>query len=74
MFDMLLTCNIEDLLSYTEQLSESLKDSEEASKLIRVLWKRVPELTIEQEKQLHKLGRKIRKRFHMKPVIIDKEK
>lgn len=35
---------------------------------IRILWSRVPELTDEQEKRLHQLGRKVRKRFHMKPI------
>lgn len=70
MFEILFTCKAEELLSETEQLFGSLKDENEAEQLIRILWRRVPELTDEQEKQLHKLGRKIRKKFHMKPVKI----
>lgn len=70
MFEILLTCKTEELLYHTEQLFESLKDENEADQLIRILWKRVSELTDEQEKELHKLGRKIRKRFNMKPIKI----
>ncbi len=33
-----------------------LKNEEDAEKLIRILWNRVPELTIQQEKELRKLG------------------
>lgn len=71
MYDILLTCKLEELLNNTEKLSLTLKSSEDAEQLIRILFKRVPELTIEQEKELHKLGRKIRKKFNMKPVKIE---
>ena len=36
-----------------------LENEEDAEKLIRFLWNCVPELTIQQEKELHKLVRKI---------------
>lgn len=68
MFEILLTCSLEELLGYTETLSAQIETAEEAEKLIRMLWKRVPELTVQQEKDLHKLARKIRKRFHLKPI------
>ena len=71
MFEILLTCKREELLFYTQKISLSIKTKEEAEELIRTLWKRVPELSIEQEKELHRLGRKIRKRFGMKPVVIE---
>lgn len=61
MFEIISTCKPEELLHNTEQLFLSLENAEDAEKLIRVLWKRVPELTAPQEKELHKLGRKIRK-------------
>lgn len=70
MFEIVLTCKVEELLYNTEQLFKTLKDENEAEQLIRVLWKRIPELTNEQEKELHKLGRKIRKKFNMKPIKI----
>lgn len=68
MFNILLTCKAEDLYKNTEQLLDSIKTEEQAEMVIRMLWKRVSELTEEQEKELHKLGRKIRKKFNMKPV------
>ena len=68
MFDILSTCKPEELFKNTEELSAKLETPEDAEALIRILWKRVPELTVEQEKELHRLGRKIRKRFHMKPI------
>ena len=68
MFEILAICRAEELLKHTEQFFEVLKNEEEAENLIRTLWKRVPELTDQQEKELHKLGRKIRKKFNMKPV------
>lgn len=68
MFEIISTCKPEELLHCTEQLFPSLKSAEDAEKLIRILWKRVPELTVPQEKELHKLGRKIRKKFNMKPI------
>lgn len=68
MFKILSVCSAEELLQYTEQFYPLLENEEEAEKFIRILWKRVPELTIQQEKELHKLGRKIRKKFNMKPI------
>lgn len=50
MFEILLTCTTEELLYNTEELLDSLKDENEAEQLIRTLWKCVPELTDEQEK------------------------
>ena len=41
---------------------------ENVEEFICALKKRVPELTVEQEKKLHKLGRKILKQFNMKPI------
>lgn len=70
MFEILLSCKTEELLYNTERLFVSLKDEIEAEELIRTLWKRIPELTIQEEKELHKLGRKIRKKFNMKPIKI----
>lgn len=55
------------LLQYTEQVAISLKTKEEAEQLLRILLKRVPKLE-QQEKELHKVGRKIRKRLFMKPI------
>ena len=68
MYDILTVCKPEELQRYSEELSVNLETAEDAEKFIRILWKRVPELTEQQEKELHKLGRKIRKRFHMKPI------
>lgn len=68
MFEILSVCKPEELLEYTEQFYPLLENEEEAEKFIRILWKRVPELTTQQEKELHKLGRKIRKKFNMKPI------
>lgn len=68
MFEIISTCKPEELMYNTEQLFPSLGNAEDAEKLIRILWKRVPELTVPQEKELHKLGRKIRKKFNMKPI------
>ena len=67
-YDILTVCKPEELQRYSEELSVNLETAEDAEKFIRILWKRVPELTEQQEKELHKLGRKIRKRFHMKPI------
>ena len=55
MFDELTTCKPEELQEYAETF-------------IRILWNRVSELTDEQEKRLHQLGRKVRKRFNMEPI------
>lgn len=68
MFDVLLTCKPEELLHYFEQEFDSIKTEAEAETVIRLLWSRVPELTEQQEKELHKLGRKLRKKYNMKPV------
>lgn len=68
MFEILSVCKPEELLQYAEQFYPLLENEADAEKLIRILWKRVPELTIQQEKELHKLGRKIRKKFGMKPI------
>ena len=38
---------------------------------IITLFKRAPELTEEQEKKLHQLGRKVRKKFEMKPIRME---
>ena len=58
----------DELYKNTERIFASIKT--EAEIVIRILWGRVSELTEEQEKELHKLGRKIRKKFNMKPVKI----
>lgn len=68
MFEILSSCKPEELQQYAEALADQIQTAEEAEKCIRILWKRVPELTVQQEKELHQLGRKIRKRFHMKPI------
>lgn len=69
MFEILSVCKLEELLQDTEQFYPLLENEEDAKKLIRILWNRVPELTIQQEKELHKLGRKIRKKSNMKPIM-----
>ena len=67
MFDELTACRPEELQEHAERIAKTLKvDNAEA--FIRILWKRVPELTDEQERRLHQLGRKVRKQFHMKPI------
>lgn len=67
MFEILLTCKPEQLQSYAEEISQDLQ-AEDVELFIRTLWKRVPELSVEQEKKLHQLGRKILKRFHMSRI------
>lgn len=67
MFDILLTCKAEELQHYAEELSKNL-NKEEVEPFIRTLWTRVPELSVEQEKKLHQLGRKILKRFNMERI------
>ena len=67
MFEILITCSVEDLYKEAENISKSLKKND-VEMFIRTLKKRVPELTVEQEKKLHKLGRKILKQFNMKPI------
>ena len=60
----------DELYKNTERIFASIKTEAEAEIVIRILWGRVSELTEEQEKALHKLGRKIRKKFNMKPIKI----
>lgn len=67
MFDELKTCKPEELQEYAERIVKIL-NADNAEIFIRILWNRVPELISEQEKRLHQLGRKVRKRFHMKPI------
>lgn len=67
MFDELKTCKPEELQEYAERIAKMLS-ADNAEIFIRILWNRVPELTSEQEKRLHQLGRKVRKRFNMKPI------
>ena len=67
MFDELTTCKPEELQEYAERIAETL-NADDAETFIRILWNRVSELTDEQEKRLHQLGRKVRKRFNMKPI------
>ena len=70
MFDILLTCEIEELQQNAEQIVPSL-EKENVEKFIRTLWERVPELTVAQEKQLHKFGRKLLKQHNMKAIRDD---
>ena len=67
MFDELTTCKPEELQKHAEKIAQTL-NADNAETFIRILWKRVPELSDEQEKRLHQLGRKVRKRFNMKPI------
>lgn len=46
MFEILSVCKLEELLQDTEQFYPLLENQEDAKKLIRILWNRVPELTI----------------------------
>jgi len=68
MYEELVTYPPEELYQISEPAAEKLADAEEAREFILTVFKRVPELTEEQEKRLHKLGRSVRKRFGMKPV------
>ena len=72
MFEILLTCKIEELYQHAEQISKKI-EKENVEPFIRTLWKRVPELSVPQEKKLHKLGRKILKQFDMKPIRDEKD-
>lgn len=67
MFEILISCKPEELQEHAERIAGTL-DRDNAEAFIRILWKRVPELTEEQERSLHQLGRKVRKQFHMKPI------
>lgn len=68
MFEILLTCSPEKLQYYAEEIAQNL-EAEQVEAFIRTLWKRVPELSVEQEKKLHQLGRKTLKRFHMGRIL-----
>lgn len=67
MFDELTTCKPEELQEHAEGIAKML-NADNAETFIRILWNRVPELTDEQEKRLHQLGRRVRKQFNMKPI------
>ena len=67
MIDELKTCRPEELQEHAERIARTLH-ADNAEAFIRILWQRVPELTDEQERRLHQLGRKVRKQFHMKPI------
>ena len=67
MFEILLSCKIEELYQHAEQISKKL-EKENVEPFIRTLWKRVPELSVPQEKKLHAFGRRILKQFDMKPI------
>lgn len=67
MFDELIACRPEELQEHAERIAKTL-NVDNAEAFIRILWKRVPELTDEQERKLHQLGRKVRKQFNMKPI------
>lgn len=67
MFDELTICKPAELREHAEKMAKML-NADNAEAFIRILWSRVPELTDEQEKRLHQLGRKVCKQFHMKPI------
>ena len=67
MIDELKTCRPEELQEHDERIARTLH-ADNAEAFIRILWQRVPELTDEQERRLHQLGRKVRKQFNMKPI------
>jgi hypothetical protein len=64
MFDILLTCKPDELQKHAELIASTV-EKDDVETFIRTLWKRVPELTVEQEKELHKLGRRVLKKFGM---------
>lgn len=68
MFEKVRTCEVKELLQIAQEFSTDLKTSEEKETFLRILWERVFELSPQQEKELHKVGRKIRKKFLMKPL------
>lgn len=70
MFDELLSCSTDELYSNAVRLAEQLITEEMAREWIITLFQSTPELNAEQEKKLHQLGRKVRKKFEMKPVRI----
>ncbi len=64
MFEILLTCTTQELQKYAEEISQDIQ-KDDVETFIRTLWKRVPDLSVEQEKKLHQLGRRVLKRFNM---------
>ncbi|MBD3109121.1 hypothetical protein IEO70_12260 [Bacillus sp. AGMB 02131] len=70
MFKEMMTCTTEDLYEIAEKLATTLTSEEMAREWI--ITQRAHELSDEQEKKLHQLGRKVRKKFGMKPVRIEK--
>ncbi len=68
--NIVTSCKTDELLEVTISFLDAVENVEDAEKFIRVLWTRVPELTNEQEKEIHKVGRKIRKKLNMPPVRI----
>jgi len=71
MYEEMMTCRINDLYEIAERLAETLTSEEMAKEWIITLFKRALELTEEQEKKLHQLGRKVRKKFGMKPIRME---
>ena len=67
----MMTCRINDLYEIAERLAETITSEEMAREWIITLFKRAPELTEEQEKKLHQLGRKVRKKFGMKHIRME---
>lgn len=66
-FDELLTCKIDNLQEVAEKISLTI-EKEDVETFIRTIWERVPELTEEQEKKIHKFGRTVLKKFNMKRI------
>ena len=71
MYEEMMICRINDLYKIAERLAETLTSEEMAREWIITLFKRAPELTEEQEKKLHQLSRKVRKKFGMKPIRME---
>lgn len=66
--ELITFCKTDELLGITESFLNAVESVEEAEKFIKALWARAPELTDEQEKEIHKVGRKVRKKLSMPPV------
>ena len=71
MYEEMMICRINDLYEIAERLAETITSEEMAREWIITLFKRAPELTEEQEKKLHQLSRKVRKKFGMKPIRME---
>lgn len=71
MYEEMMIRRINDLYEIAERLAETITSEEMAREWIITLFKRAPELTEEQEKKLHQLGRKVRKKFGMKPIRME---